>query len=186
VTWRESRSSCTLPVVQHQERPAGARVSSKWLRASCRGGRAPTSGASTEMFSNDGGETWSLPAPSRFTSPNSPLSIKRVPGSGKLLAVWNPAPAYETRPLRATGGDRTPLVIATGDSSAGKWTAARIIDGIEDPPRVSPTPRSISRRTQCCSRTVQAERKDRQSPRAHSHPQDSVVGAALRLGAVRS
>ena len=56
-----------------------------------------------------------------------------MPGTAKLLAVWNPAPAYETRSLQPTGGDRTPLVIATGDSSAGKWTPARIIDGLKEP-----------------------------------------------------
>jgi predicted neuraminidase len=132
VTWRESRSSCTLPVVHTKsglQEPGVIEMAPGqlwgWARTDL--------GRQYEMFSIDGGETWSLPAPSRFTSPNSPLSIKRVPGSGKLLAVWNPAPAYETRPLRPTGGDRTPLVIATGDSSAGKWTAARIIDGIKEP-----------------------------------------------------
>lgn len=132
VTWRESRSSCTLPVVHTKsglQEPGVIETAPGqlwgWARTDL--------GRQYEMFSNDGGETWSAPLPSRFTSPNSPLSIKRVPGISKLLAVWNPAPAYETRPLRATGGDRTPLVIATGDSSAGKWTAARIIDGIKEP-----------------------------------------------------
>jgi hypothetical protein len=72
-------------------------------------------------------------APSRFTSPNSPLSLKRLPGSAQLLAIWNPAPAYETRELRAPGGDRTPLVLAVGAGPAGKWTPARIIDGPGEP-----------------------------------------------------
>jgi sialidase-1 len=131
-TWRESRSSCTLPVVHTKsglQEPGVIETAPGQLWAWAR----TDLGRQYEMFSNDGGETWSLPSPSRFTSPNSPLSIKRVPGSDKLLAVWNPAPAYETRPLRATGGDRTPLVIATGNSSAGKWTAARIIDGLKEP-----------------------------------------------------
>jgi Neuraminidase (sialidase) len=131
-TWRESRSSCTLPVVHTKsglQEPGVIETAPGQLWAWAR----TDLGRQYEMFSGDGGETWSLPAPSRFTSPNSPLSIKRVPGSAKLLAVWNPAPAYETRPLQPKGGDRTPLVIATGDSSAGKWTAARIIDGLKDP-----------------------------------------------------
>jgi hypothetical protein len=85
------------------------------------------------MFSSDGGETWTLPAPSRFTAPNSPLSMKRIPDTDRLLAVWNPAPAYETRVLQRPGGDRTPLVMATGRGPTDSWSPARIIDGPDEP-----------------------------------------------------
>lgn len=74
-------------------------------------------GRQYEMFSLDGGDTWTSPEPSRFTSPNSPLCMKRGPG-GKLCAVWNPIPEYNGRE-QAEGvftGGRTPLVIAvSGD-----------------------------------------------------------------------
>jgi hypothetical protein len=60
--------------------------------------------------------------------------VKRLPDAGKkLLAIWNPAPGYETRPMQSPGGDRTPLVIATGGGAAGKWSAAKIIDGLDEP-----------------------------------------------------
>ena len=75
VTWRESRSSCTLPVVHTKsglQEPGVIEMAPGqlwgWARTDL--------GRQYEMFSNDGGETWSLPAPSRFTSPNSPLSIR--------------------------------------------------------------------------------------------------------------
>jgi sialidase-1 len=131
-TWRESADYCTLPVVHTKsglqepgvvELPGGRLWA--WARTDL--------GRQYEMFSSDGGETWSGPAPSRFTSPNSPLSMKRLPGSERLLAIWNPAPAYESRPLQRPGGDRTPLVLATGAGAGGKWTPARIVEGPSEP-----------------------------------------------------
>lgn len=131
-TWRESASYCTLPIVHTRsglQEPGVVEMADGRLWAWAR----TDLGRQYEMFSSDGGDTWTLPAPARFTSPNSPLSMKAVPGTGRLLAVWNPAPAYETRPLRAPGGDRTPLVLATGSGPTGKWTAARVFEGPEEP-----------------------------------------------------
>lgn len=74
-------------------------------------------GCQYESVSIDGGRTFTPPSPSRFTSPASPLHIRRNPHSGKLYAVWNPVPEYYGRPepqQRWTGG-RTPLVIAEGE-----------------------------------------------------------------------
>ncbi len=69
-----------------------------------------------ESVSIDGGEHWFNPQPSRFTSPASPMLIKRNPHSGKYYVVWNPTPEYNLRPRSAiwTGG-RTPLVMAESD-----------------------------------------------------------------------
>lgn len=92
-------------------------------------------GRQYELFSSDRGETWTPPQPSRFTSPSSPLSLKRIPGRAsempRYLAIWNPAPAYETRALARPGGDRTPLVLATGTGAdaAAAWSAARVLEG---------------------------------------------------------
>lgn len=131
-TWREAPGLVTLPVVHSNsglqepgvvELPDGRLWG--WARTDL--------GRQYEFFSADGGETWTVASPSRFTSPNSPLSIKRLPGSAQLLAIWNPAPAYETRELRAPGGDRTPLVLAVGPGPTGKWTPARVIDGPGEP-----------------------------------------------------
>ncbi|MFP4175727.1 MAG: sialidase family protein [Candidatus Brocadiia bacterium] len=46
-------------------------------------------GTQYEAISEDGGETWSRARPSPLCSPLSPASIKRLPGTGDLLAVWN-------------------------------------------------------------------------------------------------
>ena len=53
-----------------------------------------TLGRQYEMVSRDNGVTWTEPAPSRFTSPSSPLCIKRM-ADDRLLAVWNPIPRYQ-------------------------------------------------------------------------------------------
>lgn len=73
-----------------------------------------------ESFSVDGGSTWTVPQPSEFTGPASPLLVKKNPFSGKYYAVWNPVPETPCRYLHQpapkiwTGG-RTPLVIAESD-----------------------------------------------------------------------
>ncbi|MBR5446145.1 MAG: exo-alpha-sialidase [Clostridia bacterium] len=69
-----------------------------------------------ESVSIDGGEHWFTPQPSRFTSPASPMLIRKNPHSGKYYAVWNPTPEYILRPKSEvwTGG-RNPLVIAESD-----------------------------------------------------------------------
>ncbi len=66
-------------------------------------------GRQHEMLSSDGGETWTSPKPSIFTAPLSPLSMKRLP-DGRLFAVYNPIPNYNTRTLTKAGWGRTPLV----------------------------------------------------------------------------
>ncbi len=65
-----------------------------------------------ESVSVDGGKHWFMPQPSRFSSPPSPLLIKKNPYNSKYYAVWNPEP----EPFNPTGDyyswGRTPLVIA--------------------------------------------------------------------------
>ena len=52
-----------------------------------------TIGRQYEMISEDDGQTWTVPTPSRFTSPSSPLCAKKL-SDNRLLAVWNPIPKY--------------------------------------------------------------------------------------------
>ena len=66
-------------------------------------------GVQYESFSVDDGDSWTLPQPSVFTSPASPMAIKRSPFSGIYYAVYNPTPAYNGRD--GEGWCRTPLAI---------------------------------------------------------------------------
>lgn len=50
-----------------------------------------------ESISVDGGKTWTTPSPSIFTSPESPMLIRKNPYSGKYYSIYNPVPFYNTR-----------------------------------------------------------------------------------------
>ncbi len=65
-----------------------------------------------ESFSKDGGLTWTSPAPSKFTSPRSPMKIAQNPYNKLYYAVWNPIPNYNGRIECDPHWGRTPLVIA--------------------------------------------------------------------------
>lgn len=66
-----------------------------------------------ESFSPDSGKKWTPPAPSRFTSPESPMLIKKNPYSGKYYSVYNPVPFYNTRIENEEffHAGRTPIII---------------------------------------------------------------------------
>ncbi|MBP1988572.1 sialidase family protein [Paenibacillus eucommiae] len=120
-TWRQGEQSCSMPVTWSRsglQEPGAIELASgvvwSWSRTD--------QGMQYEMFSLDGGDTWTPPAPSKFTSPASPLSMKRIPGSGHLLAVWNPIPNYQTRPIdHVTSWGRTPLVGAVSKDEGKTW-----------------------------------------------------------------
>ena len=48
-------------------------------------------GRQYETFSSDDGNTWTVPQPSQFTSPPSPMSVRKLK-NGNLFVVWNPIP----------------------------------------------------------------------------------------------
>ncbi len=86
-------------------------------------------GGQYEFFSDDGGRHWTPPRMSCFSSPCSPLSMKRAP-DGRLLAVWNPIPAYSGRGCGSYGG-RTPLALAFSADEGRSWTPPQVIE--DDP-----------------------------------------------------
>ncbi|MBQ3519769.1 MAG: exo-alpha-sialidase [Clostridia bacterium] len=72
-----------------------------------------------ESFSSDHGETWTLPIPSRFTAPESPMLIRRNPYSGQYFAFWNPIPLYNGRldpNEKWVHAGRNPFVMAVSDN----------------------------------------------------------------------
>ena len=71
-----------------------------------------------ESFSGDCGATWTRPIPSVFTSPASPMLIRRNPYSGVYYALWNPIPNYNGRLApngRWVNDGRTPFVMAQSE-----------------------------------------------------------------------
>lgn len=118
-TWREAANYCALAAPRSKRgllEPGVVELKNGVLWAWARTDMA----CQYEMFSTDGGETWSLPAPSPFTSPDSPLSMKRMP-QGQLVAVWNPVPNYATRPYPRHTAGRTPLIGAISGDEGKSW-----------------------------------------------------------------
>lgn len=125
VTWTEAHAKCAIPYSRNctsgLQEPGITELSNGVLWAYAR----TNLGVQYEMFSLDGAQSWTGPEPSRFTSPQSPLSVKRVPTSGKLVAVWNPIPNYNGRSEREKGvrpSGRTPLVMAFSEDEGRTWS----------------------------------------------------------------
>ncbi len=81
-----------------------------------------------ESFSMDGGNTWTQAQPSRFTSPESPMKLKRRPETGDIFAVWNPAPNYNGRGRFPAGWGRTPIVWAVSHDDGASWSESHVIE----------------------------------------------------------
>ncbi len=89
-----------------------------------------------EAFSSDAGHHWTKPKPSKtFTcSPGaSPMSVKRHPRTGQLLALWNDRSGRfgPARPRPSSWG-RTPLVSAVSDDDGKTWRAFQRLEGSPD------------------------------------------------------
>ena len=85
-----------------------------------------------ESFSMDNGEHWTVPQPSRFTAPCSPMKIDRHPHTGDLYAIWNPIPEYNGRQISRAGWGRTPLVWAISKDDGMTWSNYTVIEDKED------------------------------------------------------
>jgi len=135
-SWRESQDWWALPVRSSAglQEPGLVELKGGRLYCFCR----TSTGRQWEMFSRDGGDRWTAPRPSRFRSPRSPMSIKRIPATGDLLAVWND---HSPRWKRAAGlsaprdssWGRTPLAMAISSNEGKTWRKAKLIE--KDPAR---------------------------------------------------
>ena len=127
-TWREAKTWWSLPVPSGTglQEPGVVELSDGTLYAFCR----TDVGCQYAMCSTDNGETWTPPEPTCFRSPRSPLSIKRIPSSGDLLAVWNDRSDRWGLPKpEPSSVNRTPLVVAISDNNGRTWNRAKLLEG---------------------------------------------------------
>lgn len=120
VSWKEATNFCAIHsphITSGLQEPGVIELTSGVLWGWAR----TNAGRQYEMFSVDKGQTWSTAELSQFTSPNSPLSMKRIPDNGHLLAIWNPAPNYITRNVDKGFGGRTPLIGAVSRDEGKIW-----------------------------------------------------------------
>ena len=133
-TWRESRDWLAFPgrCSSGLQEPGVIERRDGTLYGWCR----TEAGSQYETESADAGETWSVPKPSRFRSPCAPLSIKRVPDTGRLLAVWNDhskVAEHRETDWKSSSWGRTPLTAAVSDDDGTTWLPGRDIE--TDPDR---------------------------------------------------
>lgn len=125
-TWFEAADWWALPVRNGSglQEPGVVELKGGRLWMYCR----TDTGRQWELFSRDRGETWGEPAASRFRSPTSPLSVKRIGATGDLLAVWNDhSPRWKMRRRPASWG-RTPLATAISSNEGRTWRKAKLIE----------------------------------------------------------
>lgn len=124
-TWREASDWWAMPVRStsgFQEPGVVELVDGKlfgWARTD--------QGAQFGCWSDDGGEHWPMLEKTELASPNSPTSIKRIPGTTDLLAVFNDHSGKFAFPK----GKRTPLVAAISRDSGKTWPRRKVIE--DDP-----------------------------------------------------
>lgn len=80
-----------------------------------------------QSFSIDGMRSFTTPEPSVFTSPRSPMSVRRF-SDGSLIAAYNPIPNYNGRyeltgdmNVNAGHSGRTPLVLRVSKDNGRTW-----------------------------------------------------------------
>ena len=86
-----------------------------------------SSGYQYASYSKDQGETWTEVTLTDLHSPVSPATIERVPGTDRLLCVWND---HREIPKKLKG-KRTPLTLAASDDEGKTWT---VLETLEDHP----------------------------------------------------
>lgn len=132
-TWSESKSNSyrCFPSGTGWQEPGVIELHDgrlwSWMRTAWNGGER--CGRQWESFSDDCGVAWSEPSASKFISPYSPLSMKTIPGTNELLAVWNdhsgrfPTPSYEIPAWDGPvwGLHRTPLASAISCDQGSTW-----------------------------------------------------------------
>jgi len=83
-----------------------------------------------QAYSSDGGETWTeLKAATDIVSPCSPQSIRRIPGSRRLLCIFNNRRHIAFGDVEKSWSARTPLTLAASDDDGVHW---QILGNIED------------------------------------------------------
>ncbi len=80
-----------------------------------------------ESYSHDNMRTYTLPEPSEFTSPDSPMEWIRE-DENTIYAVYNPVPNYNGKNTTSWGWGRTPLALRKSTDNGKTFGALHIIE----------------------------------------------------------
>jgi sialidase-1 len=134
--WFESTNQCfvSLPNGRGLQEPGFVELSDgrllMWARCGIPPGPEGTMSHQYHAHSTDQGLTWSTAKPwKHFVSPTSPMSLKRIPGTSTLLAIWN------DRSIRWNLGApakiakfRTPLASAISTNDGKTWKKHKLLE----------------------------------------------------------
>lgn len=134
-TWRESPEWLASPVPSTKEGLQESGVI-ELADGSLLGWFRTDLGSQFMARSKDAGDSWTPAEPSDLKSPTSCAGIKRLPGSDRLLAVWNdhsgrwsiPPLADTTRNARR----RTPLVSGISADGGRTWQNRKLLESDPD------------------------------------------------------
>lgn len=135
-TWRESDQWLSLPIPTTTEGLQESGVI-ELADGSLLGWFRTDQGAQYAARSKDAGATWTPAVASDMKSPTSSAGIKRLPGSDKLLGVWNDYSGQWK--LAASSGRlanhperRTPLVTGISSDGGQTWSQRKLLESDPD------------------------------------------------------
>ncbi|MBB5031199.1 sialidase family protein [Prosthecobacter vanneervenii] len=125
-TWTESSSWWAMAVRSGSglQEPGVVELADGGLFSWCR----TDQGAQYGFYSTDAGKTFSPPVPTEMKSPNGPASIKRLPGSSDLLAIYNDHSGMFPFPPKK----RNPYVAAISTDGGKTWPKRKLIESDPD------------------------------------------------------
>ncbi|MDB6137587.1 MAG: exo-alpha-sialidase [Verrucomicrobiaceae bacterium] len=125
-TWQESASWWAMPVrsASGLQEPGVVELADGSLFSWCR----TDQGAQYGFNSTDAGRTFTPPTPTQMISPNGPASIKRLPGGGDLLAIYNDHSGMFPFPARK----RNPYVAAISSDGGKTFPVRKLIESDPD------------------------------------------------------
>ena len=125
-TWQESASWWAMPVRSGSglQEPGVVELADGSLFSWCR----TDQGAQYGFRSTDAGKTFTPPEPTEMKSPNGPASIKRLPGSSDLLAIYNDHSGLFPFPPKK----RNPFVAALSSDGGQTFPQRKLIESDPD------------------------------------------------------
>jgi len=121
-TWYEAKTWWSMPIISRSglQEPGVVELSDgsilSWARTD--------QGCQYGLNSMDQGLTWSSPEPTSLMSPQGPASIKCIPGTSDLLAVYN----NHSGRFPYAEDQRTPLVVAISKDGGKTWPIRKMIE----------------------------------------------------------